>query len=228
MLAKYPDQSHKYDEKWKDYIKSPKSNGYESLHVSTVARWHGTTWPFEVQVRSRAMDRVASFGLAAHWSYKANGNPTSASTNSESNTEAVLGDTSILAYLKAMREFETNVEQNRVDKMINSKELNPSQISTEKETEQINHISALKLSKTALNRESVFIFAQNSDKSHLFELPVGSTIIDACLSAGFNYDVDLIKLKAGTTTTGEKGASCNGSTVDWQQRLRNGDIVSLE
>ncbi|GMH88702.1 hypothetical protein TrVE_jg988 [Triparma verrucosa] len=220
ILAKYPDQSHKYDEKRKDYIKSPKSNGYESLHASTLARWHGTSWPFEVQVRSRDMDKVACYGLAAHWSYKINSN---AGENGENE------DNSILAYLKAMREFEVGVEQNRVDKIIHKKEqLEASVESAEKETEQTNYISALTLDQNALLRESVFVFVRGGHKGQLFELPVGSTIIDACLSANFHYDVDLTKLKAGRVQVGGRGASCNGSIVDWQQRLRNGDVVSLD
>lgn len=59
--------------RFKDYIKNPKRNGYRSLHYSARTRWHGQYWPFEVQIRSAEMHRIAEFGLAAHWDYKADG-----------------------------------------------------------------------------------------------------------------------------------------------------------
>lgn len=51
----------------KDWISIPKSNGYESLHI-TVSGPQGK-W-VEVQIRTRRMDLVAEKGLAAHWRYK--------------------------------------------------------------------------------------------------------------------------------------------------------------
>lgn len=66
----FPDVHGLYFDRRKDYIGTPKPNGYQSLHASTTTRLHGVTWPFEAQVRSREMNRVAEYGLAAHWSYK--------------------------------------------------------------------------------------------------------------------------------------------------------------
>uniref|UniRef100_A0A7R9W757 RelA/SpoT domain-containing protein n=2 Tax=Pseudictyota dubia TaxID=2749911 RepID=A0A7R9W757_9STRA len=63
----------------KDYIRHPKPNGYQSLHYSSRTRWHGEDWPFEVQIRSADMHRVAEFGLAAHWEYKARSSSKAAS-----------------------------------------------------------------------------------------------------------------------------------------------------
>ena len=51
----------------KDWLSIPKSNGYESLHITVLGpkqRW------VEVQIRTRRMDEIAERGLAAHWKYK--------------------------------------------------------------------------------------------------------------------------------------------------------------
>ncbi|MCX7769443.1 MAG: TGS domain-containing protein, partial [Flavobacteriales bacterium] len=51
----------------RDWINTPKANGYEALHttvMSKTGRW------VEIQIRTRRMDEIAERGLAAHWKYK--------------------------------------------------------------------------------------------------------------------------------------------------------------
>ena len=57
-------------ERLRDWVKHPKSNGYEALHCTLLSP--SGIW-VEVQIRTRRMDDIAEKGIAAHWAYKKNG-----------------------------------------------------------------------------------------------------------------------------------------------------------
>ena len=57
-------------ERLRDWVKHPKSNGYEALHCTLLSS--SGIW-VEVQIRTRRMDDIAEKGIAAHWTYKQNG-----------------------------------------------------------------------------------------------------------------------------------------------------------
>ena len=57
--------------KFKDYISSPKINGYKSIHTAVIGSYKK---PIEVQIRTKEMHDFAERGIASHWQYKSSEN----------------------------------------------------------------------------------------------------------------------------------------------------------
>ena len=71
--AIYSAITNEYDyreDRFRDWIKQPKNNGYEALHCTVMSK--SGIW-VEVQIRSRRMNDIAEKGIAAHWAYKREG-----------------------------------------------------------------------------------------------------------------------------------------------------------
>ncbi|MBS1650438.1 MAG: bifunctional (p)ppGpp synthetase/guanosine-3',5'-bis(diphosphate) 3'-pyrophosphohydrolase [Bacteroidetes bacterium] len=89
---------HPSPERLRDWISSPKSNGYESLHTTVMGpegKW------VEVQIRTVRMDEIAENGFAAHWKYKDSG-----SNERQNNLES---------WLQRVREMLENPDPNALE-----------------------------------------------------------------------------------------------------------------
>ena len=80
--------------RFKDYIAMPRPNLYQSLHTTVI---HGGQ-PFEIQIRTQEMHRIAEEGVAAHWKYK-DGRPISA------------GDDQRIAWMRQLIEWSQELEE---------------------------------------------------------------------------------------------------------------------
>jgi ppGpp synthetase/RelA/SpoT-type nucleotidyltranferase len=189
---------------FKDYVKNPKENGYQSLHFSSHKRWRGTEWPFEVQIRSRDMHRVAEYGVAAHWSYKRHDiDGTGDITAATSRTHRL--DRTSEAYLKSVQEWRTKqASRSYVDNSLSPAVLEEPASHLEEEIRRQRkrerdetlapYLEALSGDQTDMTRENVFVFVSvqppredmeddmsSSPQSEgtVLSLPRGSRVLDA-------------------------------------------------
>ncbi len=86
--------------RFKDYIAVPKPNMYQSIHTTLLGP-NGT--PFEVQVRTWEMHKVAEFGIAAHWAYKEANNKSGKKSN-------VVVEEDKLAWLRETLEWQKDMQ----------------------------------------------------------------------------------------------------------------------
>jgi ppGpp synthetase/RelA/SpoT-type nucleotidyltranferase len=218
------------DGRFKDYIEKPKPNGYQSLHYTAVTNWHGKEWTMEFQIRSGEMHRVAEYGLASHWDYKAQW------AKEDRENDSHYSD----AYLQSLQEWhwQQNSEMNYQWDASAAQNMEPSFLSDEAEvkiradrirarTEQLApYIEALSEAQSNMSLEHVFVFLSHSqDTTHsegkVLALPAGACVLDA--------------LREGERTLGlqlnwreERSlVSHNGSMANVTQKLKNGDILTV-
>ena len=88
--------------RFKDYISTPKPNGYQSLHTTVIGR---AGIPFEIQIRTAEMHKMAEYGVAAHWKYKEanNGNATTTTVTEEEK----------LSWLRQILEWQQDMSDNK-------------------------------------------------------------------------------------------------------------------
>ncbi len=67
MLGQIHEKYHTIPGHFKDYISTPKVNGYQSIHTAVIGPQQQR---IEVQIRTEDMNEIAEYGIAAHWGYK--------------------------------------------------------------------------------------------------------------------------------------------------------------
>lgn len=86
--------------RFKDYIAMPKPNMYQSLHTTLIGPGGQ---PFEIQIRTDDMHRIAEYGIAAHWKYKEKGSGAMANNTEEEK----------LSWLRQILEWQREMSDNR-------------------------------------------------------------------------------------------------------------------
>ena len=199
ILGKVHEEYKPIPGRFKDYIAMPKHNQYQSLHTTLIGE-SGT--PFEVQIRTWEMHRVAEFGIAAHWRYKESApaekvkGKSPATSASPSTESGISGETQ-----------ENGFELNDNDrKLAWLRQLIEWQRDMQDSDDFVNDL------KIDLFSDTVFVFTPKSD---VYDLPNGSTPID------FAYRIH--------SAIGNRmnGARVNGRIVPISYTLQNGDIVEI-
>eukprot|EP00970_Alexandrium_tamarense_P016707 scaffold7172_cov119-Alexandrium_tamarense.AAC.14 len=238
------------DSRFKDYVKQPKDNGYQSLHYSTTKRWRGSEWPFEVQIRSSDMHRVAEYGVAAHWSYKRDGidDETSmgiATTRLDKTSES---------YLKSVQEWRSRqAERSYVTPELEE----PAQYledeirrgrKRERDERLAPYLEALSGAQTDMTRENVFVFVSVQpprveaigkaiaftppSEGTVLSLPKGSRVLDAIRvaekwSTRLNSDIPRLLRPDGSSATFVALRNGLRTSSMATEQLVNGDVVSI-
>ena len=98
--------------RFKDYISTPKPNGYQSLHTTVVA---SSGQPLEIQIRTFEMHKVSEYGVAAHWRYKESGGSKMPSSSDKSVDAKMAWLRQLLEWHKDMRDPHEFVDTVKMD-----------------------------------------------------------------------------------------------------------------
>lgn len=218
--------------RFKDYIDHPKANGYQSLHYTANTMYRNKHWSLEIQVRSGEMHKVAEFGLASHFSYKAQKKSTSQAAKKQPCTSD--------SYMQLVQQWHWEqqggshlqdvVEQTEPveDEVDSSWQYNQQSVSyvdglpfasgersDRLRTQRIQpYIEALATAQSDLTRDFVFVFFE--PHGAVLSLPAGACVVDA-LRKGCN----------GVAWQHLPATNLNGRQTTVTKRLCNGDVLTV-
>ncbi|KAL2621760.1 hypothetical protein R1flu_001965 [Riccia fluitans] len=181
----------------KDYIATPKPNGYQSLHTTVIPFGSKTFFPLEIQIRTEEMDKLAEWGIAAHHSGKgseiaANPNGTlSTNGSTRQSWSENLNDAEIarrVSWLNSIREWQEEFVGNMTSR------------------EFVDTITG------DLLGSRVFVF---TPKGEVKNLPKGATVVDYAYHIHTDVGNNMVAAKV------------NGNLVSPTHTLTNAEVVEI-
>ncbi|MGK3739249.1 MAG: ppGpp synthetase/RelA/SpoT-type nucleotidyltransferase [Bacillariaceae sp.] len=217
---------HHDDPRFKDYIAHPKENGYQSLHYTAGTKWRNNEeWKMEMQVRTGAMHKLAEFGVASHWNYKAgvvttevndddsedNSNNDDDTTDNNNNERDPFGKVTLNnnnqssdAYLRSLQDWHwqqhgsTTIGTKREPLVLwdNEAESRERAERIRARTQRLApYLEALENEQNDLQRKNVFVFLTPQQQQSLTTTTPSSSINDSLLST----EGTVVALPAGSS-----------------------------
>lgn len=202
--------------RFKDYIRHPKPNGYQSLHYTATTTAGGKqSLPFEIQIRSMAMHHVAEVGLAAHFDYKnSNHKVDSATSNSSFSEEQKQHERSLNedVFCQHTLQLKNNSQRDfALKEEIQKYGVTDSPLSI--------YLDALSTAKNELTR-NVFVFLappSSFQAAKIVSLRAGSCIVDAMREGERHFGSNKVRWRRRQDNAGQ----------EMTRRLKNGDVLAL-